>query len=454
MSVTSTDTVIAAPTEHSIRSLGTLIDPLTPPRHRNSEISKVYKQASTLFLTRRLSEALSALEPVLTPIKSSEDSLDDETSAEVALIATASRSLRVKIWSLYLTLLNAIIELGPEDGKAAFGLKQWRDIAAKARDGSIWDEVVRVGYSGVEGKVDADVVTNLATLLLTHSATQSTNQEHLETYLATSDLPNETHGDPFDSSNDRSRPRHQEHSMNASIISPRALASRLKILELYILHVLPANSQWEYAREFVQMNDTLDEEQKHLFEQALEELQTDKLTEEATPQQSDYAENEAVAGLKEAEPIPVEDSEQHDTREHRRSNSEQDYGIEEAKAANPEKSTTKAVETKPSSSASRSNRSSQRREGKPSPGSKISPKKQPSDSSIIHRSRAFVTGLQKLVLNMTQSMSRNPLAMFRFVIFLVALLVALSRRDVKERISRMWEKVKGTVGMGVKVSYI
>ncbi|KAL8968553.1 MAG: hypothetical protein Q9183_002410 [Haloplaca sp. 2 TL-2023] len=454
MSVTSTDTVIAAPTEHSIRSLGTLLDSLTPPRHRNSEISKVYKQASTLFLTRRLSEALSALEPVLTPIQPSENNLDGEESDKVAPIATASRSLRVKIWSLYLTLLNAIIELGPEDGKAAFGVKQWRDIAAKARDGSIWDEVIRIGYGGVEGKVDADVVTNLATLLLSHSATQSTNQEHLETYLATSDLPNETHGDPFDNPNDRSRPRHQDSSMNSSTSTPRALASRLKILELYILHVLPANSQWEYARDFVQMNDTLDEEQKDLFQQALEGFQTDKFPENATPRQSDYAEIEAVAGLKEAEPRPVEDTEQPDSREHRRSNSEQDYGIEEAKAALLPKAGTKAADTKSSASASRSSRSSQRREGKPSPGPKTSPRKQPSNSSIIQRSKAFVAGLQKLVSNMIQSMSRNPLALFRFVIFLVALVVALSRRDVKERIGKMWEKVKGTVGMGVKVSYI
>ena len=202
------------------------------------------------------------------------------------------------------------------------------------------------------------------------------------------------------------------------------------------------------------MNDTLDEEQKDLFQQALEGLQTDKCPENATPRQSDYAENEAVAGLKEAEPKPVEDTEQHDQREHRRSNSEQDYGIEEAKAATPPKAGTKAVETKSSSSASRSNKSSQRREGKPSPGSKTSPKKQPTNSSIVQRSKNFVAGLQKLVSNMTQSLSKNPLALFRFVIFLVALVVALSRRDVKERIGRMWEKVKGTVGMGVKVSYI
>ena len=48
--------------------------------------------------------------------------------------------------------------------------------------------------------------------------------------------------------------------------------------------------------------------------------------------------------------------------------------------------------------------------------------------------------------------------LLRFVLFLVGLVLALSRRDVKDRLGRItgsgWEKIRGTVGMGVKVSYI
>lgn len=130
-------------------------------RRANSQISKTYKQASTLFLTRRLSESYSTLKPLITVPSPSEEVFSDDGALEPAPIANASRSTRIKVWSLYLTLLNSIIELGPEVGKIEFGVDVWREILCKARDGTIWEEVVQVGYGGVEGDVDAEVVSNL-----------------------------------------------------------------------------------------------------------------------------------------------------------------------------------------------------------------------------------------------------------------------------------------------------
>ena len=65
------------------------------------------------------------------------------------------------MWNLYITLLSAIVDLGPEEGKSAFGQKTWKDIASNVRDGNIWQTVVQIGYSDVEGAVDAEVVYNL-----------------------------------------------------------------------------------------------------------------------------------------------------------------------------------------------------------------------------------------------------------------------------------------------------
>lgn len=125
----------------------------TAARHP-SHISKTYRQSSTLFLTRRLPEALTTLLPLITPPESA-------TDVEPAPIAVASRSSRTKVWSLYLTILNAIIELEPEEGKDAFGVQEWKALCNKVRDGGIWEEVVTNGYHGVEGEVDSDVVINL-----------------------------------------------------------------------------------------------------------------------------------------------------------------------------------------------------------------------------------------------------------------------------------------------------
>ncbi len=144
-----------------------------------SNISKTYRQASTLFLTRRLPEALTTLLPLITPPHADdEDSRStsgyDKMAAsgisvpavvvEPAPVASASRTTRVKVWSLYLTILNAIVELEPDEGKDAFGAQDWRAICTKVRDGAVWEEVIRNGYHGAEGDVDADVVINLYAL--------------------------------------------------------------------------------------------------------------------------------------------------------------------------------------------------------------------------------------------------------------------------------------------------
>lgn len=141
-------------------SISSLSSSLSSARHSSSSshITKTYRQASTLFLTRRLPEALSTVLPLITP-----PAPEDPTTGafEPAPVARASRSTRIKVWSLYLTVLNAILELDSDEGKQAFGTNEWRALCTKVRDGQIWEEVVHNGYHDVEGNVDADVVINL-----------------------------------------------------------------------------------------------------------------------------------------------------------------------------------------------------------------------------------------------------------------------------------------------------
>ncbi|KAL8876429.1 MAG: hypothetical protein Q9192_008866, partial [Flavoplaca navasiana] len=284
------------------------------------------------------------------------------------------------------------------------------------------------------------------------------NQEHLETYLATADLSNGSNlahsvGDPERLS--RSRHQEQQPTVNGTN-TPRELASKLKILELYILHVLPANNEWEYAKEFIQISELLDEERKDIFQQALSQLEAEKTEEghteldysqrrDRTPDATEATDQDLLS----AEPKPLEEDDHH-PQSHRRSNSEQDYGIEELqkKRLNPIKPSAQA----PTSSIPRATR--QRNNNSKSSPSKLSPQKISTNSGLLARSGAVINAFQNLVSNMALSMSKNPLALLRFVLFLVALLVALSRRDVKDRVTRItgvgWEKVKRTVGMGVK----
>lgn len=128
---------------------------LSPSKH----CSKAYKKASQLYLTRRLQESLTALEPVITATASDDHYTNGDESTP--LIAKVSATWRIKVWNLYITLLSAIVELGPEEGKHSFGQKEWKAISSSVREGGIWETVVQTGYQGLEGSVDAEVVYNL-----------------------------------------------------------------------------------------------------------------------------------------------------------------------------------------------------------------------------------------------------------------------------------------------------
>lgn len=125
--------------------------------------SRTYKKASQLYLTRRLHESLTALEPVITPSQVPDD-LYVNGDASTSPIAAAPSTWRIKVWNLYITLLSAIVDLGPEEGRKLFGQKEWKAVSSQVRDGGIWETVVQTGYRGLEGSVDAEVVYNLCVL--------------------------------------------------------------------------------------------------------------------------------------------------------------------------------------------------------------------------------------------------------------------------------------------------
>jgi hypothetical protein len=116
-----------------------------PTRLPPQTISHIYKSCTNLFLTRRLPEALAALQPVV-----------NDRSAS---IRQCPRALRIKFWGLYLAILDAAAKMGATEGKATWGEKEWPELVGKIRNGFVWDEV-NMAY-GNEGRVDADVIVTL-----------------------------------------------------------------------------------------------------------------------------------------------------------------------------------------------------------------------------------------------------------------------------------------------------
>lgn len=443
----------------SSRLLGSSLGSLSSPRKGTSEVSKVYKEVSKLFLTRRLPEALATIEPLITVPRPAEETTEDEVAPEGAPIAGASRNSRIKVWLLYLTLLNAIIEIGPEEGRVSFGKKEWGNLVSKAQNGTIWNEVVNIGYGGIEGKVDADVVINLATLLLAQSTSQTSNQQHLESYLSASSSPSFDLTDRLKTSQPANSHTNGISSHRGGTDTPRDLTALVNIIELYTLHVLPRNGEWDFARNFINMSEVLDEEVRERFLQDLqtledEEVKGEETFEDALPEQDD---------LLGQEPLPADEGEKErdsiDTvryqppASHHRSDSETDYGIDNGQPP-PDLPETKSSPPPPQPNV----RPVKVSQSKPPRLPPIKAPRRSATTGIYKRSLAIMSALQNMVSRMTESMSQNPMGLLRFVLFLVGLIVAFSRRDVKDRMGRLtgagWDKIRKTVGMGVKVSYI
>lgn len=221
----------------------------------------------------------------------------------------------------------------------------------------------------------------------------------------------------------------------------------MKILELYTLHVLLRNEEWDYAREFISMSEVLDDERREAFLQALQSLQEEQAAvahreREAQRQHEEQLERD----LDEARRRRIENEEverrRHEVerRPGQREGSEVDYGIE-----SPKRSSVKG---------SRSSRASA-----------LSPRQTPNSNSRVvtpptyaKRAAAIITNLRKVLANMANSFQSNPVVLLQTLAFVIGLLLVLSRKDVKERVKRVlgnsWDKVKATAGMGVKVSYI
>ena len=137
----------------------------SPSRQGSQQFSKIYKQASQLFLTRRLGEALSLLEPIISVPKVDGHIENSDEEPAKAPIASASVSQRTKIWSLYITLLNSIVDLTDDEAIQEVGQKKHNDFVSEVRSGRIWERIVQDGYGGREGSVDTEVVFNLLVVM-------------------------------------------------------------------------------------------------------------------------------------------------------------------------------------------------------------------------------------------------------------------------------------------------
>lgn len=318
-----------------------------------------------------------------------------------------------------------------------------------------------------------------ATILLAHARDQKLNQHKLEAYLAASNTPNlDVAGRLAESANSPVSNRYRSPAKGASgANTPRDLNARVKILELYTLHVLLRNNEWDYAREFISVSSVLDEERREAFLQALQSLHDEQQEQERLEnEERKRQEDELQKEIEEAKRLRAENEERERKRieeeRAKREGSEVDYGIDDT--------TSHAGSTRPRKTRSPSSSSSSKQSKQPkSPntseaGSKASSKVNSKVNSktngkandkavsraptLTSRASMVISRLRVVIEQLGASLNANPMFLFKFMAFVMGLLLMLGNANLRARVKRVlsvfWAKVKGTAGMGVKVSYI
>lgn len=265
------------------------------------------------------------------------------------------------------------------------------------------------------------------------------------------------------------RPKSTRTHASNGTSTPRDLNSRLKILEIFTLHVLPRNAEWDYAREFIAMSEVLDEERRDAFLQALQSVRDDSNAEATREEQLQKQREQQLEAEKrnEQESRKAQQTQRPEPNQiHQRPidapsrTSEYDYGVDQsriggtAKAAGSSVALSNTAPTTPvrTTAGAKSSAIRQSRTSEPAKKAKAPP------PGLYRRAALLMGGMQGLILGVGDSVRSNPAVVFRLLAFLLALLMALARRDVRDRLTRMressWDKIKSTIGMGVKVSYI
>lgn len=378
--------------------------PLATP----ATVARVYRTCTNLFLTRRLPDALATLQPIIA----------DSVSPRVK----CSRALRTKVWSLYFAILDAAAKMGAEEGKKVWGAAEWRKILQRVRSGAMWDEAIAT-YGG-EGRVDAEVVNALVTLLLAHSQDQSVTQKKIEAYLSAA--PN-TIGTDDD---------------------PKGISQRVKLVELYILHVIPRVGDWDYAREFTNTSPDLDDEQKDLFQATLDQLQKDSEEAERYSQE--------LAARREAQWEHDRQQELADEAMSVHSPAPSIAGSRAGSVATTTRRTSTTTVRPPRREGKRKTASvnGATKEGKVTANNgKVTATTKADSKNLFATTTALLNRLQAQM-----NTAQGRFTLLRTVIMLAMVVWMTSKRRVRERVRRLlllaWIKTTRTVGMGMKVTYI
>lgn len=309
-------------------------------------------------------------------------------------------SLWIKVWSLYLAILDAsckqagealLNSTGDLSGSGSGDSGEWNQtrklLARKLTSGSVWDELVTA--SGGTGNIHPTILALLASLSIRHDTDAKLMADNLEKFIVSYNI------DAADGDDAKTK------------------TAFYKVLDLYLLRVLPDLRQWDVAHSFVNNTNLFSHEQKKEMSHKLDESQK-------------HAEQEHKRLLEEAK-----EKEKNDVKEkEREERSSRDTKSREVK------STAASVDS--ATSTRDSTRDTTR------------------DSTVSKASRQPRTLSQIISTSLKSQFDGNAIFRTLALVIIVSLSAAnpLIRKRVTDTLKMLWIKILQTLSMGFKVSYL
>lgn len=368
------------------------------------QMYQTFGESAREFVNKNFYNSYELIRPFFDEITAKSAQVNGATVADPENPHHIPLSLWIKVWSLYLAILDASCKqageallnstgdlLSSSNGGDSGEWNQTRKLLArKLTSGSVWEELVTA--SGGTGYIHPTILALLASLSIRHDTDAKLMADNLEKFIVS------YHMDAADGD-----------------VDPKTKTAFYKVLDLYLLRVLPDLRQWDVAHSFVNNTNLFSHEQKKEMTHKLDESQK-------------HAEQEHKRLLEEAK-----EKEKNDVKEKER---------EERSSRD-----TKSRDTSSRAAAAVSDSATSTRD---------STLDTTRDSAVSKATRQPRTLSQIISTSLKSQFDGNAIFRTLALVIIVSLSAAnpLIRKRVVDTLKMLWIKILQTLSMGFKVSYL
>lgn len=232
-----------------------LTDSVTSAVHQadTPKVDQMYQtfgESAREFVNKNFFNSYELIRPFFDEITAKSGQVNGSSVSDPANPHNIPLSLWIKVWSLYLAILDASCKQAGEallnsTGDLSEG-GEWSSarkvLARKLTSGSVWDELVSA--SGGTGSIHPTILALLASLSIRHDTDAKLMADNLERFIV---------------------------SYNNDDEDAKTKTAFYKVLDLYLLRVLPDLKQWDVAHSFVNGTNLFTTEQKKEMTEKLNE---------------------------------------------------------------------------------------------------------------------------------------------------------------------------------------